>query len=477
MDLFFKHLILYNNYMPYDEIEPISVSDAASLIQGVISESFYQISIIGEVAGFRPASSGHWYFNLKDNDAVIAAAVFRSNQFGMPKIKDGDEVIASGRIDYYEKGGKITFIISKLTLKGDGELLALIEKRKEYYKSLGWFDIDKKKQMPKEIRVLGIVTSATGAALQDILNITKRRAPGLNILIFPCAVQGECADITIASRIRQANNFSACDILIVGRGGGSQEDLACFSSDAVIEAIHVSDIPIISAVGHEIDWPISDFAADFRAPTPSAAAELATETIYRRKERLEKAEEAIKSILIARIEKTMRMIAEASGEIEILREKIFRLSMRIPDVRTLTLFLKKRIENADFRAAISSDDAENSFRNKLKNESDNFIQSMVDINSEMKFRISNAEASISTIRKEYVYLMKTKIEKTSISLKAVSREVKGLSPLAILSRGYAVVENEDGSIIRDSKKIKPGDIIKTKLYKGEFYSVVKEGHK
>ena len=463
--------------MPYDEIEPITVSDAASLIQGVISESFYQISIVGEVAGFRPASSGHWYFNLKDSDAVIAAAVFRSNQFGLPRIKDGDEIIASGRIDYYEKGGKITFIISKLTLKGDGELLAIIEKRKEYYKSLGWFDIDKKKAMPNEIRTLGIVTSATGAALQDILNITKRRAPGLNILIFPCAVQGESADITIASRIHQANNFAACDLLIVGRGGGSQEDLSCFSSDAVIEAIHESAIPIISAVGHEIDWPISDFAADFRAPTPSAAAELATERIFRRRERLEKSEDAIKSILLTRIEKAKRMISEASGEIEILKEKVFRLSMRIPDVRTLTLLLKKRIENADFRAAISSDDAENGFINKLKGKSNDFRLAIADIDNEMKMRVNDAAASVAAIRKEYDYLMKTKIEKTSISLKAVSREAKGLSPLAILSRGYAVVENADGNIIKDSKTIKPGDIIKTRLYKGEIISVVKEGHK
>ena len=267
----------------------LTVSEANGIIHDTVEDMFYELSIEGEVSGFRPASSGHWYFTLKDKSAALDAAVFRSAQFQMVMPEDGDLVIAKGSLSFYTKTGKLTFVIREMKRKGEGDLLKIIEKRKEYYRSLGYFDEDKKKPIPEEITKLGVVTSPTGAAIRDILNITRRRAPSLDIIIFPCAVQGDGAAESIAMRIRQANSFLACDVLIVGRGGGSAEDLSCFSEPCVIEAIHDSEIPVISAVGHEIDWPISDFVADRRAPTPSAAAELVTETIFRRRERLDNA--------------------------------------------------------------------------------------------------------------------------------------------------------------------------------------------
>ena len=207
----------------YDAIgRTLTVSEANTIIRDTVSELFSELTIEGEISGFRPSSSGHWYFTLKDSQAAIDAAVFRSAQYSMQLPKNGDLVIAKGSVSYYTKTGKLSFVIRAMKVKGEGGLLEIIEKRKDYYRSLGYFDEDRKRPIPETIRRIGVVTSPTGAAIRDILNITRRRAPGIDILIFPAAVQGEGAKEEIAMRIRQASMFSAADVLIVGRGGGSR---------------------------------------------------------------------------------------------------------------------------------------------------------------------------------------------------------------------------------------------------------------
>ncbi len=460
--------------MPYDEIAALTVSQASSLLHTLISESFYQITISGEVAGFHPSSTGHWYFTLKDEKAVIGAAVFRTAQYNMPLFKDGDEVIAKGRIDYYEKGGKITFIIEKLALKGDGELLLRIEKRKEYYKSLGWFDLDIKKELPKNIKTIGVVTSITGAALQDILNITGRRAPSVNIIVFPASVQGEGADITIASRIRQANNFSACDVLIVGRGGGSVEDLATFSEDSVIEAIHTSEIPVISAVGHEIDWPISDFVADLRAPTPSAAAELATADIFNRIEKLKAVESSLSLLIENKLQRARRRFDTIEEPSNTIKNMLSALSHRIPDNENLTFYITKKFQNAEFKVMMADADISELIKERARSNRLRLREAKQEQAHLINARLSKEKDCISKARKEIKDNILKRVEMSIIKVEAAKREAKGLSPFSILKRGYAVVEDKDGNVIKNIKDINKGDILKTRLYKGEFYSEVED---
>ena len=185
----------------------LTVSEANRVIHDIVSEFFCALSIEGEISGYRPSQSKHWYFTLKDSSSAIDAAVFRSAQYAMEYPKNGDLVVARGSLSFYTKTGKLTYVIRERKRKGEGDLLQIIEKRKEYYRGLGYFDEDKKKPIPEEIRTLGVVTSPTGAAIRDILNITRRRAPSLDIIIFPAAVQGDGAAASIASRIRQADNF------------------------------------------------------------------------------------------------------------------------------------------------------------------------------------------------------------------------------------------------------------------------------
>ena len=289
-----------------------TVSEIDKIIASTVDELFFGLSVEGEVANFKTNQSKHWYFSLKDRDgSILSCTFFRGDNWRTKPPGNGDFVVVSGNLSFWAKGGSLSFNVKRLENKGEGDIRIEIEKRRAYYQSLGYFDEDKKKPIPEEIRTLGVVTSPTGAAIRDILNITRRRAPSLDIIIFPAAVQGDGAAASIASRIRQADNFQACDLLIIGRGGGSTEDLLCFSDPEVIEAIHNCSIPIISAVGHEIDWPISDFAADRRAPTPSAAAELATETIYRRRERLQSALSGADSAVRARLAEARIRLSDA----------------------------------------------------------------------------------------------------------------------------------------------------------------------
>ena len=442
----------------------LSVTEANDLIHRTVDELFYELRIEGEISGFRPASSGHWYFTLKDSGAAIDSAVFRSAQYSMMMPENGDLVTAKGSLSYYTRTGKLTFVIREMQKKGDGALMEMIEKRKEYYRSLGYFDEDRKKPIPEEISRLGVVTSPTGAAIRDILSITKRRAPSLDIIIFPTAVQGDGAAENIAMRIRQANLFAACDVLIVGRGGGSTEDLSCFSDPAVIEAIHQSEIPIISAV-----------VADRRAPTPSAAAEIVTETIFRRRERLGKASVLASSLMKERLSLRFSEVSECLHALSAFEKRILRYSGRIPSVSDLRRMLILRLQNAETRLGYTEEDAAESIGRTLTGADSRLHDAVLGTEAGLRKKMEEASAALRSLMKEASALMGMKLGARTLAAESAIKEAEALSPLSVLRRGYSVTYGKDGKILKNREDAAPGDMITTRLMDGMIASIVKEG--
>ncbi len=260
-------------FAPSDKI--FSVTEINSLIKDMLEGTFPQLTIEGEISNYRPNSTGHLYFTLKDSTNQISAVMFRgyANYLNF-KIQDGMKVQCTGKLTVYGAQGKYQINVTKMSVAGEGAILKMLEDRKRKLAAEGLFEQAKKKPLPVFPKTIGIVTSPTGAALRDILQITKRRNKCVSVIVFPAVVQGQDAAQTIARQIYTANNLNLCDVLIVGRGGGSLEDLLPFSEEIVVRAVASSKIPVVSAIGHEIDWALSDYAADVRAPTPSAAAEL-----------------------------------------------------------------------------------------------------------------------------------------------------------------------------------------------------------
>jgi len=256
-------------------LKTFTVSELTRRIKGVLETSFTNVSVEGEISNFKRHSSGHLYFTLKDESAQVSAVMWRgrtSSLFFTPQ--DGMKVVASGKITVYEPQGKYQIDVFQLQPRGIGELQLAFERLKQKLADEGLFDEEHKKALPEYPERIGIVTSPTGAALQDILNILSRRFPAVEVLLYSVKVQGEGAAKEIAEAIKDFNKLRNIDVMIVGRGGGSLEDLWAFNEEVVARAIYNSKIPIISAVGHEIDFTIADFVADLRASTPSAAAEL-----------------------------------------------------------------------------------------------------------------------------------------------------------------------------------------------------------
>lgn len=262
------------NQMPLPPDKVFSVTELNNLIKELL-EGFPTINLEGEISNYRPNSSGHLYFNLKDQNSVISAVMFRGSASYLSFApKDGIKVQVTGKLSVYGPQGKYQIVITKMSISGEGAILKMIEERKRMLAAEGLFDQSRKKKLPLFPETIGVVTSPTGAALRDILQITKRRNKCVSVVVLPALVQGAEAAETIVRQIRNANRAKLCDVLIVGRGGGSLEDLLPFSEESVVRAICESEIPVVSAVGHEIDWALSDYAADLRAPTPSAAAEI-----------------------------------------------------------------------------------------------------------------------------------------------------------------------------------------------------------
>ena len=257
-------------------LKVFSVAELTSAIKAVLEPTFRGIAVRGEISNLRPNSSGHIYFSLKDAEAQLGAVLFRAQTAALSRpLKEGDQVVAKGELSLYAPHGKYQLIIRELQFLGVGELLLKLHQLKETLSQRGWFDPAHKKPLPRLPKRIGVVTSPTGAVIQDILHVLTRRFAGFQVVLNPVKVQGEGAAGEIALAIQEMNQFDLADVLIVGRGGGSIEDLWAFNEEIVAKAIFESRIPIISAVGHETDTTIADFVADVRAPTPSAAAEMA----------------------------------------------------------------------------------------------------------------------------------------------------------------------------------------------------------
>ena len=390
----------------------LSVSELTGLIKTTLEGSFYGLTVEGEISGFRPASTGHWYFSLKDQSAVIGCTMWRSSIPRVPfKPKDGMKVIVTGSLSVFEPRGTYQIICTSMKVAGEGDILAMLEERKRRYDSLGYFDQAKKKPIPRRPGRVAVITSPTGAALQDILQITGRRNSSMDIIILPAVVQGADAAPTIAARIKEVNDFFLADVMIVGRGGGSIEDLLPFSEECVIEAIHQSQIPVISAVGHEIDWAISDYVADLRAPTPSAAAELVCESSVDQREKVQR----------LRLDMTDAMLSKVNA-------------------------VKLRL------AAFSPESARAQLENRL-----NRRRMMLD---SLTVNMQHAVSTLLTQKKSRSELLRHKLE--------------ALSPLAVLQRGYSIVTDSNGNVIKTVSRVAPGDGISIKLSDGRILADVQE---
>ena len=299
--------------LPQDIV--FSVSQITDLIKEILETSFRTITIEGEISNWRPSAAGHIYFTLKDNAAQIKAVIFRGAAMKLNfRPKDGDKVRCTGSLSVYAPQGNYQIIVNTMEIAGAGNILQMLEERKRKLAAEGLFDDSRKKTLPVMPKTIGVVTSPTGAAIRDILNVTKRRNPGMNIIVLPAIVQGEGAAQTICKMIEIANFYELCDVLIVGRGGGSLEDLLPFSEESVVRAVASSKIPTISAVGHEIDWAICDYAADRRAPTPSAAAEMAVPLLADIQKNLAAYKDNFYNIIKQRTEKTRLMVRAFTPE-------------------------------------------------------------------------------------------------------------------------------------------------------------------
>jgi exodeoxyribonuclease VII large subunit len=309
-----------------DGSRKLTVSELTERIRASLEGAFSSIVVEGELSNCRPSSTGHLYFTLKDAGASISAVMFKNRLRSLAfEPKDGMLLRVRGSVSVYPPRGSYQIICEEMEQAGAGEILALLEKRKRNLAAEGLFDEERKRPIPRFPAVVGVVSSPTGAAVRDILNVLGRRAGGIRVIILPAPVQGNDAAPIIARRIRQANQWKLADVLIVGRGGGSLEDLLPFSDEAVVRAVAASQIPVVSAVGHEIDWALSDFAADLRAPTPSAAAELVSENreaaleairdlgrniLHAMRARLERARLLVKPFSLADLEYRFRAILQ-----------------------------------------------------------------------------------------------------------------------------------------------------------------------
>ena len=440
------------------EIKIISVTELNKLAKSLLENGIPKLWIEGEISNLARPASGHIYFSLKDETSQIRCAWFKQRQsINANDISDGMKMLALGKISLYQPRGEYQFIIEKMETAGEGDLKRKYEELKQKLFNEGLFDREKKLQIPKLPKKIGVITSPSGAAIRDVLSILKRRFPLLPIVIFPITVQGDNAAPDIENALKKANLRADCDVLILTRGGGSLEDLWAFNEEIVARAIHTSKIPIISAIGHETDTTIADFVSDIRAPTPSGAAEIVTPD---------------QSELLKLLETMSRRIEhEINQYINSKSQSMDWLSKRLSQ-SSPKMTVRKKIEIlGNLRKLLFSSIGHNlSFHTKAV---DNFKFRLN--NSSPTLKIQRAISHLSEMQLKITASTKSSLTKFNSQLTALGKTLDSLSPLKTLDRGYAVArDSKTKKIISNSEKVSINSRIDIKLAKGEIAAKVIE---
>lgn len=431
----------------------LSVEQLNKRIRGSIESQYFNVWVKGEISNFKAHSSGHFYFSLKDSQSQIKAVMFKGYNSRLRfKPQDGLEVLLHGKVTVYEPRGEYQLMCDTMEPVGAGALQKAFEQLKEKLKKEGLFELTRKRSLPPLPKHVAIVTSPTGAAIQDILNILKRRARGLEITIVPSVVQGEAAAPALRESFLKATSVPDIDVIIIGRGGGSMEDLWCFNDEQLARLIASSPVPVISAVGHEIDFTICDFVADLRAPTPSAAAELVVKS----------ADE-----LIQKVKSLQKMLIITSDRLmKTSRQKFIGLTHRLIDP-------KRKIQ--DF--VLKSDD----LQNRLINAAQRFLLRKRDILalSTQKLGtpegvIKNKSAKLQMLEVRLRNLAEKTLEFKKAKLYQKMAVLDSLSPLKVVDRGYSLVQTTDGQLVKSTRQLKVNDTIELRFAQGRAQAQIRQ---
>lgn len=428
--------------------------EARALLEG----HFPLMWIEGEISNLSRPASGHLYFSLKDPFAQVRCAMFKMRGMHLAfRPADGMQVMVRARLSLYEPRGDYQLIVEHMEEAGDGALRRAFEQLKQRLLAEGLFESERKRALPALPRCIGVVTSPTGAAIHDILTVLRRRFPAIPVIVYPVPVQGAGAAAQIAAMIRKAGERADCDVLIVGRGGGSLEDLWPFNEEVVARAIHASPIPVVSAVGHEVDVTIADFAADQRAPTPSAAAEM---IVPDRQEWLVRTER-----LLGRLSQAMKhQLRHQQHTVEHLARRIRHPGRRLLDIAQRLDELEGRLANATHLMLRHRATHLAHLTTRLHNRTPLLqLQQLAARHSELNNRLRRA----ITLR----------LERSGQHLASIAGHMNAVSPLATLARGYAIVEHfPDGGVVRRYSDVTTGERISARLGHGRLICRVEESH-
>ncbi|GAC1426871.1 MAG: exodeoxyribonuclease VII large subunit [Acidobacteriaceae bacterium] len=430
------------------------VADVRECLEG----NYEEVWVEGEISNCRPAPSGHIYFTLKDGDAQLSLVLFRRQaQLLRFAPKDGMQVLARGRISLFDSRGQLQLIAESLQLRGAGSMQFAFEQLKAKLLAEGLFDSARKRPLPAFPRCIGVITSTAGAVIHDIIRVVERRHATLDLTIYPAVMQGVDCARTVAEGIRYFNKAGGVDLILIARGGGSLEDLAGFNDEALARTIAASELPTVSAVGHETDFTIADFVADLRAPTPSAAAEIITAAQHRIEERVaglaDRIERAMRyQMMLARQRFTALSAPQILSEV---RDGIDRRSQRVDDLR-------RRLDAAADRHLNSARKSLATHAQRL-DRYDPRVSLMAS-----RHRLERADRALAPAVAARIAPSKSRLEHARVRLSS-------LSPIAVLERGYALVYAADGTLLRDAADTAAGQTIRARLARGSLSAEVLAG--
>jgi len=443
---------------PARQRDIFTVSRLNREVRAVLEGSFPLLWVEGEISNLARPRSGHLYFSLKDEAAQVRCAMFRNRNLHLSFHPEaGMQVVARVRVSLYEGRGDFQLIVEHMEESGDGALRRAFDQLKQQLAAEGLFDAAHKRPLPPLPHRIGVVTSPTGAAIRDILTVLKRRFPAIEVVVYPAAVQGEEAAEAIAAAIGKAGARGECDVLIVGRGGGSLEDLQAFNEEVVARAIHASTLPVVAAVGHEIDFTIADFVADQRAPTPSAAAELLSPDRNEWSARLQHLEARLARALNNRLQTHRQQLTGLEKRLQHPGRRLQQIAQRLDEMEA-RLSRAWRALLAQRRARLETDQARLQRHNPLQR-----LQRLAQRRETLEQRLRTGWETVAARRRQ--------------QLASAARALDAVSPLATLARGYAIVTRvEDGAVLRRADQTAPGEAVEARLHHGRLRCRVEACH-